>query len=1148
MVAEAWRLGEPAADIALYVSPVALCLRSGSLDLSAARDLQRLQPKSRLGSLLPALIPQLLEMQLATTEGGAIAIDHHDLVILEELSIDAFEEIAPWAPFTLELTSTGWLRDQSFRYLTRFYLGAQVIAFERYGAFVKSEGSVYRLDKHTFLLLDQIDSFNNASPAEKVSRDAFIKFAEIKGLAASVGAELDRYLSQERILVPPKVGLDIKREETGRITFVPTVQGVPEDALHQTFLASDDVDDAFVCHVGGEKVRVVLTDAHREVIRRMQKVRRLGGVERTEVLRNPNAVFDGVSAAVEIDYAKFGPRIKGIGDFPFATQPYVQHSATGIFDDVFGPGGTTNPRKVSAGLRCSYVDGTSEDVEFRSREELQQLFSDAQNAYKSGKSEVQFREKLIKVDHPLIEGLRQLEQTITSKSRGQEHTKAQNRKYLLIFTNESAVEYEEEYSGKGGDSDLEIPQALDVRTKLKPHQRAGVAWLQRNYRLGRHGCLLADDMGLGKTLQVLTFLAWVIEKGDISPAGTDSNKPPWNPILIVAPVILLENEIWLNDMRRFFDGEGAIFQPWITLHGKELQFMRRGTGSELSLGEPVLDLDRLREHRVILTNYDTVTNYQYSLAQLRDGLSIVITDEAQEHKTPNTKISHALKSLMPRFRVSCTGTPVETRLLDVWNIFDFLQPGSLLGSSRDFCRQFEPSGQQQTAVPSESTISALRTRLLFGEPDAFVLRRDKTGLDGLPKKIEHTVKCHLSDEQRRWHIDLVSRARSGGEDSHPFALIHHLMRLYQHPALVPRFEPTSVHDCIERSPKLKAVVDLLGQIRHKNEKALIFTRTLDMQQILKIVIQETFHLDVDVINGSTARPANSQSHSRQAIVRRFRESEGFNALILSPDVAGLGLTLIEANHVIHYGRWWNPAKESQATDRTYRIGQERDVHVYYLIAHDPANQFETFDQKLDALIQRRKSMAGDFLAPMASDKDVESELLSEIIAEPQAAKPETLKTSDISLLTEDRFVALAALLLERSGARVILTPRSGNEGIDVIAVKNDVIELIQCRQSKSGAPNRSDHADGLLSALNAYRSRRMRNLAARFAIKGVLVTDRHLTKSERAYASEFDLICVDRDPLIQLFERYQFTAVDVEAMNSQREPSMPAVQNVLNTL
>src|SRR6185436_292674 len=126
---------------------------------------------------------------------------------------------------------------------------------------------------------------------------------------------------------------------------------------------------------------------------------------------------------------------------------------------------------------------------------------------------------------------------------------------------------------------------------------------------------------------------------------------------------------------------------------------------------------------------------------------------------------------------------------------------------------------------------------------------------------------------------------------------------------------------------------------------------------------------VDIVNGATNRPANRSSAqgTRKSIVTSFRESSGFNVLILSPDVAGIGLTLVEANHVIHYGRWRNPAKEMQATDRVYRIGQTKDVHVYYPICRDPSAAFETFDEKLDALITRRRSLAQDFLAPMPSD-------------------------------------------------------------------------------------------------------------------------------------------------------------------------------------
>jgi SNF2 family DNA or RNA helicase len=113
---------------------------------------------------------------------------------------------------------------------------------------------------------------------------------------------------------------------------------------------------------------------------------------------------------------------------------------------------------------------------------------------------------------------------------------------------------------------------------------------------------------------------------------------------------------------------------------------------------------------------------------------------------------------------------------------------------------------------------------------------------------------------------------------------------------------------------------------------------------------------------------------------RFRESLGFNALILSPVVAGLGLTLVEANHVIHYGRWWNPALEAQATDRVYRIGQTRPVHVYYPIAIDPVREFVTFDEKLARIIDRRRQMAQDFLTPLPGEADIQKELLDEVLA------------------------------------------------------------------------------------------------------------------------------------------------------------------------
>jgi SNF2 family DNA or RNA helicase len=290
--------------------------------------------------------------------------------------------------------------------------------------------------------------------------------------------------------------------------------------------------------------------------------------------------------------------------------------------------------------------------------------------------------------------------------------------------------------------------------------------------------------------------------------------------------MLLESETWLNDMKFFFKNEGAIFTPFITLHGDKLKAFRKAgiTGSETSIGESVLDIEKLRGFRVIFTNYETVVNYQFSFAMMKTAWSVVITDEAQEYKTPKTKISHALKSLSPSFRIACTGTPVETKLMDVWNIFDFLQPGSLLGSAKEFHEEFVKPFENQPER-SKEILDSLRSKLNFGSKTAYVLRRDKTNeLEGLPQKHVCLHYCDLSQEQREMHIDFVKRARTGGEDNHPFSIIRHLMHLYQHPALIPRYEPLSgnqTDEALAKCPKLVELVKILKDIRTKREKAPI---------------------------------------------------------------------------------------------------------------------------------------------------------------------------------------------------------------------------------------------------------------------------------------------------------------------------------------
>jgi len=838
--------------------------------------------------------------------------------------------------------------------------------------------------------------------------------------------------------------------------------------------------------------------------------------------------------------------VRGIGDFPFVASPYLQRSVTGIFEDTEAAE-TATPRSFSAGLVCTYADGSQNRVEFTSREEVLKLKADAEDAWRSGAGQISFHGKSILVDKLFVLSLTELVTRVTPRPK-QEKPEG-NRRFLLIYTNEEQLDYEEDVGAVYSAEDLELPASLLPSVGLKDHQRHGVTWLQRNFRMGRRGCLLADDMGLGKTLQTLVFLAWIIERGYISEGRSSLERGPWNPILIVAPVILLENEVWLNDMRRFFADDGAVFQPWLTLHGKALKAHRATdtSGSETVIGAPALQLSALRQNRVILTNYETVTNYQHSFARMKDGWTVVVTDEAQEYKTPSTKISHALKSLSPRFRIACTGTPVETRLLDVWNIFDFLQPGKLLGSSSEFSKRFERGDEQAIGIPSSDQLNNLKRSLHYGAPDAFVLRRNKADtLADLPSKHEQRLRCHLSAAQRQWHIELVGRARAGGDGNHPLALIQQLMRLSQHPALVPRYEPVDPEEALSTCPKLAELVRALDRIRRKSEKALIFTRSLDMQQLLSSLLQAKCGVAAEIVNGATSRRSERHTgqNTRQAILRRFRESPGFDVLVLSPDVAGIGLNLVEANHVFHYGRWWNPAKESQATDRAYRIGQTRDVHVYYLIGIDALSQFETFDEKLDALIDRRRGLASDFLAPMPSEDDLERELLQDVLGAKTNATSTLppLGEDDVRRLPWDRFEALVAALLAKDGIDVILTPKAGDEGVDVIGLKYPTVELVQCKHTLWGASVDADTVAEVIQAFDGYRARRFRELARSVVFRMTLVTNGSLTSGCFRAAKERDISVIAGRDLLQRLAAQPCTAADVEEMQNRRLASMRDVQ------
>gem|GEM_PF-2005681 len=474
--------------------------------------------------------------------------------------------------------------------------------------------------------------------------------------------------------------------------------------------------------------------------------------------------------------------------------------------------------------------------------------------------------------------------------------------------------------------------------ELKPHQRQGLEWLWRRAREATPGVLLADDMGLGKTLQVACFLTLRRMKlQEQLPAGTRLK-----PQLVVCPTILLEN--WRQELERFFIE--STWEPFI-LHGPGLEAVKR---------EGELNGAFLSRQDMVLTNYETLGAYQRSL--LKVDFDVVVFDEAHNLKNPDTLRSRAARALKRSFAVGLTGTPVENELLDVWAIYDAIQcqQPRVFGTRASFREEHQGAQAAQT----------LRQRLGYPSAGCTLLRREKAeALKDLPPKSPHRRLVEMTEEQES-HERLIAR-KMASEGS--FWALSVLQKLYQHPALLSDARGLSCATALRESPKTRLCLELLSEIESQSgggtgaEKALVFVLSRAMQDLLAQLISERFRLGrVDILNGEpSSRKAALQN------IEAFSQAKGFQVLILSPLAAGAGLNIVAANHVIHYGRWWNPAKEDQATDRAHRIGQVRPVHVYYPLLHRRGRPDAGFDLRLHELVERKRAIARDFLSPTDDD-------------------------------------------------------------------------------------------------------------------------------------------------------------------------------------
>ena len=455
----------------------------------------------------------------------------------------------------------------------------------------------------------------------------------------------------------------------------------------------------------------------------------------------------------------------------------------------------------------------------------------------------------------------------------------------------------------------ENPPGLEAQ--LRAYQKRGLAWVSFLESLGLNGCL-ADDMGLGKTIQVLARL--------IQERNETESLPP---TLLVAPTSVIGN--WKKEIERFAPGLKA--------------FIHHGTVR-------VRDTEAFREAclacDVVITSYALARRDEKTLSAIR--WRRVVLDEAQNIKNPSSAQSKAVLKLSAEHRLALTGTPVENRLLDLWSIFNFLNPG-YLGKQSQFRQRYE--------LPIQRDNDPRRADMLKRLIEPFVLRRVKTDpeiIRDLPEKLENRQYCNLSKEQASLYEAVVREVeqRLGSADgiNRQGLILSTLTRLKQicnHPAQF-------LHDgsifASDRSPKLERLCDMLGDVIGEGESALVFTQFAEVGGQLERHLRD--HLDCPVFYLHGAVPAAK----RERMIAEFQDAEtGPGVFILSLRAGGVGITLTKANHVFHFDRWWNPAVEDQATDRAFRIGQRKNVFVHKFIT------LGTLEERIDKLIEEKKQVA-----------------------------------------------------------------------------------------------------------------------------------------------------------------------------------------------
>lgn len=780
----------------------------------------------------------------------------------------------------------------------------------------------YAIPEQMFESIAKVSEYNSLQ-SKKENNQGFAKFAQLKKTCTGKEVILDDLLLNQEVVYPEALKLKVEVSEIDdTVTISPVIEG--EEEFTDQFERRTRIKDQYSYRKeDGVKTRVLFGDKNMLVYDELEKIKRKSvykGEEIKALVEQSSQMFN--SDLLDLSEL-FGERVLGL--------------------EVFLPPSLTVINKINS----DWVPGfkvSDEYIFVNDSYEYNLLQNSYQIAIEGEQKTVYFKGKTFGIES--VKSVLRVSKLIFQDKVQLSESELEEgfKEFLIVKDNLEELSYTTL-------SDEEVIKNYTLRKaagfhsefQLKEHQIEGIAWLQATYfQLKAPGVLLADDMGLGKTLQILYFLESL----------TSIKAVEKLPALIVCPSSLIEN--WMQEYERFFPNPS--FEV-IVLKGNVMSYLQEIRNAKVNDCQPIC-----------ITTYETMRINAVGFCAVNWG--VIALDEVQKVKNPTALVTHTAKGLKANFKIAMTGTPVENSLLDLWCLMDLCVPG-ILGSAKLFNRNV-----QSEELNSEGIREIISTKFL---------RRLKSDVaKDLPTKHEHFFKEEFSGRQLMMYMNVLNQLTYLKENdllkgAAMLTAIHEMKSIADHAELVCSDNDLNLQE-VEDAAKIRIILRLLIDIKAKEEKVIVFTEKRKMQFILQQVFKNRFGLNADIVNGNVPSTSNfnDSKMTRQKLVDKFQSVNGFNVIIMSPIAAGFGLNVVGANHVIHYSRHWNPAKEQQATDRVYRIGQKKDVHIYYPIATLPEGT-KSFDEILDDRLRRKKELSDDVMFPSEKIVVTNEEILNELI-------------------------------------------------------------------------------------------------------------------------------------------------------------------------